>query len=356
MLVRNLVLDFSRRGHQCHVVYISDAAGLGASASYEQAFKEALAAAGIGYTELGHSCRRNLPLGAWRLRRSVRSFRPDVVHMHLGYGLLFQSLGLIRVPTVYTNHNIIFRFSSRLFWLFNRFVDRYVAICHACADMLKRHTDKPIILIYNGVPSGFSKGGARHGYAFNPEVLSVGDLTPQKDYPTLLAAAECLVGLFRAQGRDVRFSIAGSGAERASLEGAIRGRGLERNVRLLGTRRDVPDLMAQADLLILASRWEGLPITLIEAATCGLPAIATDVGGSGEVVLDGVTGRLVAPGDPDGLAAAAYAVLSDQVAYDQMSQAAINRGAQFTLASCADAHLALYADLVQQATRRKVRD
>jgi len=346
MLVRNLAAEYARRGHRCHIVYISDAAGLNASADYERGFKVAMDAAGVGYTELGHACRRNPLLGGWRLRRAVRRFRPDIIHMHLGYGLLFQAVGLIRSPTIYTNHNTIFRFSPKLFPIFDRFVDQYVAICRACEVLLAKHVTKPITLIYNGVPADFSNAEIRQRPSEDINILSVGDLTPQKDYPTLIDAAARLVTLFRAQARRITFSIAGSGSERHALEALLRDRGLEGDVHLLGTRRDVAALMAKADLLVLASRYEGLPITLIEAAMSALPAVATDVGGSGEVVEDGQTGLLVPVGSSKAIAEAVVALLSDAKHYAACSAAAKARSRQFTLDSCAAAHLALYKAVV----------
>lgn len=355
MLVRNLALDYARRGHQVHLVYIADAAALNASAAYEQAFKAQLDAAGIGYTLLGHAVRRNLLLGGWRLRRAVRRFRPDVIHMHLAFGLMLQAIGLVRRPTIYTHHNTVFKFPTVLFRAFDRFVSRYVAICEACRDLLANHVGRPITLIYNGVPRDFSPAAPRVSLPSDVSVLSVGNLTPQKNYPLLLEAADRVIARLAQQGRSVTFSIAGEGGERAALEAGIAERGLSARVRLLGARRDVPTLMAQADLLVQCSNFEGLPITLIEAAAAALPAVATNVGGCGEVIADGVTGLLVPPGDAERLAEAIIAVLSDEARYRAFSEAAKVRAGQFELARCADAHLDLYAQVVEERRRGPVR-
>lgn len=351
MLARNLSLDYARRGHSCHIVYISDAAALGADTDYERAFREQLDAAGIGYTMLGHATRRNPLLGVWRLRRAVRAFRPDVMHLHLGWGLLFQAVGLLRVPTVYTHHNIVFKFSRRLFRLFDRFVDRYVAICGACEALLAQNVRRPIARIYNGVPESFAQGKPRPGLPGDIRVLSVGNLTPQKDYLALLELADQLIPAMTAQGRTIRFRIAGEGPERRTIEGEISRRGLDRSVELLGARRDISALMADSDLLLLCSRYEGLPITLIEAAMSALPAVATDVGGCAEIVHDGVSGRLVPAGQPKLLADAVGEILGDEARYVEMSRAAQERGAAFTLDSCADSHLKLYAEVVGERRR-----
>jgi glycosyltransferase involved in cell wall biosynthesis len=345
MLARNLSLAYASRGHDCHVVYIADAASLNASRDFERGFIEQLDAAGIGYTMLGAGTRRNPLLGAWRLRRAVRAFGPDVLHIHLGWGMIFQALGMIRVPTVYTHHNIVLKFNPKLFRLFDRFVARYVAICAPCHALLARHVSRPIVDIANGVPPDRFEGTPRARVPHDLTALSVGNLTPQKDYPTLIAAARTVVDHFAARGRRVVFRIAGEGPERPALTAAIGAAGLDGAVELLGARRDVPRLMADADLMVQCSQFEGLPIALIEAAMSALPAIATDVGGCGEVVVPGETGLLVPLGDPEALAGAIVDALADDDRYARMSQAAKRRAGRYTLDECVQAHLRLYGEI-----------
>lgn len=350
MLARNLSLAYAAAGHRCHIAYISDAASLDADPAYEEAFQRQMDAAGVTYARIGHDTKRNLLKGGWRLRRMVAAFRPDVLHVHLGYGLLFQALGLVRVPTVYTHHNVVFKFSPRLFRVFDRFVGRYIAICGVCQRLLARHVAKPIVLIPNGVPDDFSAAPVRVAPVGDIDLIAVGNLTPQKDYPTLLAATRRIVDHFAGAGRHVRLRIAGEGAERAMLEARIAATGLGGNVELLGARRDVAALMAQANLLVMTSAWEGLPITLIEAARSALPAVATAVGGCDDIVLNGETGLLVPPGDADATATAVIDLLSAPARYQRFSAATQAHGECFGLSACARAHLAVYGELVKQDT------
>jgi glycosyltransferase involved in cell wall biosynthesis len=352
ILVRNLSLEFARRGHACHIAYLSEASALGASEHFEQAFRQQLAAAGISCELIGYGTRRNWMAGALRLRRMVKAFRPDIVHIHLGYGLLFEAIGLVRVPTVYTHHNIRLNFPAWLFHLFDRFVDRYVAICNACAAMLGRYVKRPITLIPNGVPPTFSIASARTRLPRDVNILSVGRLTAQKDYANLIDAAARLKPRFLEQGRQIRFQIAGDGPERRLLQQAIEKKGLSEVVTLLGTREDVPALMADADLLVLSSRFEGLPITLIEGAMSALPAVATDVGGCADIVEDGRTGYLVPAGDPELLAQRIGDALADEERYISFSAAARRTAERFTLEACAAAHLALYGEVAVNAAKR----
>lgn len=345
MLARNLSLAYASRGHDCHIVYLADAASLGASHDFERGFIEQMDAAGIGYTMLGAATRRNPLLGAWRLKRTVRRFRPDVLHIHLGWGLIFQALGVILVPSIYTHHNIVLKFSPKLFRLFDLLVSHYVAICAPCHALLARYVSRPIADIANGVPSDRFGGMPRTQVPRDLSVLSVGNLTLQKDYPTLIAAAGQVHSHFAAQGRHIVFRIAGEGPERAALEALIAAAGLVGVVELLGARRDIPRLMAEASLMVQCSRFEGLPIALIEAAMSALPAVATDVGGCGEVVIDGETGLLVPAKETEALAHAIIEILTHDERYAQMSNAAKHQAERYTLNQCVDAHLRLYEEI-----------
>jgi len=105
------------------------------------------------------------------------------------------------------------------------------------------------------------------------------------------------------------------------MRAAIAADGLGDRVALVGQRRDVAALLAAADLFVLPSLWEGLPLALLEAMAAGTPVVATAVGGVPRVVENGVTGRLAAPGDAAGLAAAIGELLADPEGAGQMALA-----------------------------------
>jgi glycosyltransferase involved in cell wall biosynthesis len=100
---------------------------------------------------------------------------------------------------------------------------------------------------------------------------------------------------------------------------------LDDTVILPGSRRDIPEILALSDVFVLPSLWEGVPIALLEAMAAGLPVIATKVGGVPEVVVDGVTGILVPPADPDALAQAIIRVSSDAELRTRMGRAGQDR-------------------------------
>lgn len=123
-------------------------------------------------------------------------------------------------------------------------------------------------------------------------------LKPQKAPLDFIRVAE----LVCAERPSARFVLVGDGELRAPAERRIREAGLEDRVRLVGWRRDIPELMRCLDVFVLTSLWEGLPRVYLEARASGVPVVGTRVDGAVEVIQDGINGYLVEPGDVHGLA------------------------------------------------------
>jgi glycosyltransferase involved in cell wall biosynthesis len=139
-----------------------------------------------------------------------------------------------------------------------------------------------------------------------PLVVLVGRLHPQKDIATLIEAAALL-------DPAVQVVVVGEGPQRTDLEDRIDALGLRHRVRLIGARDRAADYQAAADVVVMCSVWEGFGLVVAEALHLGRPVVATTVGPVPEMVIDGVTGRLVAPSDPPGLASAITDLLADPV-------------------------------------------
>jgi len=147
-------------------------------------------------------------------------------------------------------------------------------------------------------------------------VGTVGRLAAQKAPQDMLAAFESL------GRRDVRFLWIGDGPLMPEMRRLVAVKGLAQRFQLLGERRDVLDLLPALDVFALASRYEGLPCSLVEALTCGIPSVATAVNAVPEVVIPGRTGLLVPPGEPRLLAKAIAYLLDHSSEADRMSEAA----------------------------------
>ena len=123
--------------------------------------------------------------------------------------------------------------------------------------------------------------------------------------------------------------------------------GIAGRVHLLGDRIDVPDLLAGMDLFVLPSRWEGLSVSIMEAMAAGLAVVATDVGGTAELVVNGETGLLVPPADVQALARAVTQLLQDESGADRMGRLGRRRVlSKFTHARMVEQVESLYVSLL----------
>lgn len=155
-------------------------------------------------------------------------------------------------------------------------------------------------------------------------IAYVGRLWEQKHPQMLVATLSELVE--HHPELDPALVIAGDGPMRDEVASAAEVCGMAERVRILGWRGDIPRVMAAADVLFLPSLWEGLPLTLVEAACMGTPAVATDIKGNREAIVAGKTGLLVPPKDPVAAAAALAQLLGSPARTAEMARAAAERG------------------------------
>jgi glycosyltransferase involved in cell wall biosynthesis len=169
-------------------------------------------------------------------------------------------------------------------------------------------------------------------------VLQLGNLKPQKD-PLTFARAAVRAGKSLPRAR---FWMAGDGPLRGETLALARAGGLATRFRVLGWRRDVPDLLAAADVLVLTSRFEGLPLAVLRAMTAGLPVVATAVNGTPEAVRHEETGLLVTPGDDAATASAIVRLGRDPALRRRLGRAAREASAGFARVRFCQEVFALY--------------
>jgi glycosyltransferase involved in cell wall biosynthesis len=262
------------------------------------------------------------PRGLVRLGRILRRVRPDVLHAHMVHANLLARLSRLIAPTpvvISTIHNenegAQWRYVA--YRLTNRLSDVTTAVSRVAEVEATRRGAAPkgvIRLVPNGLATSdferdeHTRGRMRAALDLDDRFtwLAVGRLAEAKGYGDMIPAfAEAL-----RDHPEARLLIAGVGQLEAEIRAEIRRLGVEDSVRLLGLRSDVPALMQAADGFLMTSRWEGLPMVLLEAGASGLPVVATDVGGSRDAVLDGVSGYVTPLGDPASSAGAIGRVMS----------------------------------------------
>ena len=271
-----------------------------------------------------------------RLRRLVRAGRFDVVHVHspalAAAARPALRLAHARPALVYTEHN---RWPSHhpLTRLANRVTLRLADATVAVSDDVRRSMGRQgagVEVVRHGVDTAALRQKAAERAAVRAELgigdddllaVTVANLRTSKGYPTLLAAARLV---FDADAQ-VRFVAAGQGPQEAELRALVAELELGDRFRLLGYVPDAARVVAGADLFVLASEHEGLPLAVMEALALGVPVVATNVGGVPELVEDGTNGLLVPPRDPAALAAAVLA-LTDDGARARLAAGAAARG------------------------------
>jgi glycosyltransferase involved in cell wall biosynthesis len=175
-------------------------------------------------------------------------------------------------------------------------------------------------------------------------LIQVARLDYLKDHATALRVLDRV----RRANPSVRLVLVGEGPEWGPIEDLIDRLELRPFVRLLGLRRDVPRLLAAADVFLLTSVSEGIPLTVIEAMASGLPVVATRVGGLPEVVEEGTTGLLAPAGDAAGLGAHALTLAADPELRARMGRRGRQRAVDvFSEAGMVAAYRDAYAELVR---------
>lgn len=262
------------------------------------------------------------PRGLLRLARRVRQWQPDIIHSHMVHAnLMARALrAVVRVPAlVSTIHNIYEGGPAMMaaYRLSNRLVDHMTIISEAAAERFVRERIVPADLLRvvpNGVDTDLfrnlpattrSELRAAHEVGEGFVWLAVGRFETAKDYPNMLRAFAAV----RARRPDATLLLVGRGSLQAETETLAQSLGLAGAVKFVGVRSDVPEFMHAADGYVMSSAWEGMPMVLLEAAAGGLPMVATDVGGNGEVVREGESGFLVPARDHDALGRAMVRVM-----------------------------------------------
>jgi glycosyltransferase involved in cell wall biosynthesis len=310
---------------------------------------------------LGRSVRPADDLRALRrIVREMRSFRPHIVHTHTAKAGVLGRLAasVARVPvTVHTFHGHLLHgyFSSaktRAVVMTERTLARRTTRLAAVGsrvrdDLLAAGIGRAeqYVVVPPGIslPPAPERARARRELGIDPRAAVVGFVARMTRVKRPDRFAE-VAHLVAERCPAVVFLVAGEGELLGDLEGAVAALG--DRVRFVGWRADVETVYAAADLVVLTSDNEGMPVSLIEAAMCGRAAVTTDVGSAAEVVTDGRTGRVV-PADAHALAAAVTSLLARPDRLREMGERAVARarerfGAERLLADT----VALYESLL----------
>ncbi|MGY1831682.1 glycosyltransferase [Geodermatophilus sp. SYSU D01180] len=291
---------------------------------------------------------RDLP-AVWAHRRAMAAAGADLVHVNLPvpyadpYTVLAATT-LWHTPVVAVEHlpmpspgpriDRIVRFTARR-------LDAVVGVSEGSARRLERFVGLPrgaARVVRNGVP----EPGTGRPVAAPPGRLvvgAVGRLDPQKGFDVLVRAVAGLP--------DLHLALVGDGPERAALETLVTELGLQERVTMTGWSNEVPALLPSFDVLAVPSRWEGLPLVVLEAMLAGIPVVATPVGGVPDAVRHEQTGLLVPVDDAAELTAALDRLITDPSLRRRLAAAAADDARRhFTVEAMVRSYVALHAELL----------
>lgn len=247
--------------------------------------------------------------------RLIRQLRPDLIHAHTSKAGMIGRLAarLCGVQSVYTVHMWPFGNEVPVSWrLFGpivervsaRWTQRLITVSRKGAETGRQYRiaeQSKIIPVQNGIPD--CPGRANFANRV-PIIAMVARFSPFKDHETLVRAFAQIESL-------ARLMLIGDGQTRSAVENLVSQLGIGDRVDFMGDRADVPELLANADVFVLASKFEHLPISILEAMRAGLPVIASDVGGIQEAVIHAETGFAVPPRSVPALAGVLSSLIGD---------------------------------------------
>lgn len=333
-----------------------------------------LASEGIPVRTLGMRSAGQVLSAAWQLRQLLDREQPDILHCHMSHAILLGRIARLahRVPVmVGTLHGLKMYNVRGTGWRLREFAngltdwlsDATTVVCDAAAKHYvssRAVSPKGLRVVPNGVDT--------RSFSFDPVVrrlmrsslgikddefvwLQVGRFQPVKDHHTMMRAFPRVL----ARHPNALLLLAGNGPLRQEVIELAQALGIGNRVRFLGTRSDIPALMNAADACVLSSSIEAMPMVLLEAASSGLPAVATDVGGVSDIVIEGKTGLLVPPRNPDALASAMSRLTAFPVGErEQMGLRARHHVlSQYSLEAVVDRWEALYRNLLDAKGVRK---
>jgi glycosyltransferase involved in cell wall biosynthesis len=295
-----------------------------------------------------------------RIRALVSEARADVVHAH-GFKadiyayLAMRGASVALVSTCHTWYDT--DFMVRLYGRLDRLVLRKYARVVAVSDEVRARLlkagvrEEKVRIVRNGIdlrPFAGAEASLRGELGGGTIVGLVGRLAWEKGVDVFLWAAAKVLTEFP----EVRFVVAGEGPDRAKLEALIGELGIGTQVTMLGRREDMAGVYASLDVMVSASRQEGLPMAILEGMASGRAMVATAVGEVPKLVVDGKTGVLVAPEDVDALAGGIAGLLRDEERRARLGAAAREMvRAEYSAERMAEEYLRVYDEALAAVKR-----
>ena len=337
-MCENLTQELIKLGNQVIVVSLY---------TYHSAITDRLEQAGVDVRYLGKKPGLDLSMIS-KLRKIFASEKPDVVHTHryvMRY--VIPAARMAKVPRcVHTVHSIAQKENTKQGIVINKiFYRRGYSIPVALSSLVRKTVqevyelpEQKVPMIFNGIDLSRCREKKSYDVENRPfSILHVGRFLDVKNQDLILRIADRL----RKKGLSFRLSFIGDGEKLESAKALVKELKLEQEVSFLGLQADVHPFLEQADLFLLPSQYEGMPMALLEAMGTGLPIVASAVGGIPDMLEDGESALLIEPTE-QALEEAILRLCSSEALRRKVGQGAALRSADFSAEAMAQKYMRLY--------------
>ena len=291
----------------------------------------------------------------FRISRILNTEKPDIIHSNLSIvAYSFPYILFHKTKLLHTAHTLPEKdlgYASRLMLKFLRRLNKasFTSISHSIQERIINiygvyEADAPVIENPVDCQMFYCKRNTESNANASVRFINVGRLTYPKNQHLLIKAFAEVVSKYPK----VSLSIIGDGELRENLDTTVTTLGLNSSVKLLGKRNDIPHLLRNADIFVLSSRYEGLPLTVLEAMASGLPIISTAVGGVPDVVVENKNGFLVPNEDEQSLATAMIKLIDDYQQRVTMGNNSIELAKKYDVKSFAQKYRELYFKIANE--------
>jgi len=285
------------------------------------------------------------------IRDLIKSLKPQILHMHGDMAVFFGSLASLWMDnkTVCTLHETnLWRASLKgklTKYIAIKLIDKFIAISNAVRNDFMVGTSmngENIKVIPNGIP--LQKFRRREQSHDSLEIICVARLESEKKGQDILIRA---LAKLKKDGIEFFCKFVGEGQSRGYLERLVVEYSLGDNIKFLGSRSDVPELLANAGIFILPSRWEGFGITIIEAMAIGIPVVASNIDGPKEIITDSQNGLLFESENEYELSEKIKMLFNADNLRDRLVNNAFLSVHEYSIEKMYNKYLAVYNDLVR---------
>lgn len=316
-------------------------------------FKEELEKNGIKLYELNLKFKYDLR-GVLKIVRLIKEIQYDIVHVHLFPADIFVAIATLfshqNIKFIFSEHNIYNRRRSILLYkpidkfVYSRY-EKIVCVSNQVKEELNKYiksTKDKSIVIKNAIPVDENLDDLPKKY----DVLFVGRFEDAKGVDVLIKAISILKEKYH---ENIKVAILGDGSKKDYLTNLVSMLSIEDRIEFLGIRKDVKYFMQSSKIFVLPSRWEGLPMVILEAMANKIPIITTPVGGIKEVIQNGINGILVKPEDPEELASKIHLLLNNETLRENLSQNAfVKVKSEYSISAYTKSMLQFYEKLLNQ--------